>query len=101
MGNYQAQPVDGPSVPLHSDLDAAQPESSVSGGQVRVTPPPVDVERAIKEAYDQGKADTQAQIQGMLESVAVEVYDNVHNQLRQIQSVQAEEAQKLVSNDIL
>jgi hypothetical protein len=104
MGNTQPQTVDG--VPIKSvEQDGHEQFTSQAdvqtGGRVRIAGPKIDVEKAIQEAYEKGRAEGQASVKGMLEAVAADVYDNIHTQLTDIQTKQVQEAQKMVSYFVL
>ena len=49
----------------------------------------------LEKAYQQGKLDSSAELQKTLENVAAQVYDNVHEQLRDLQSKQIDHTKNL------
>jgi hypothetical protein len=49
----------------------------------------------LEQAYQQGKIDSSAEIQKTLENVAAQVYDNVHEQLRDLQAKQVDHTKNL------
>jgi len=49
----------------------------------------------LEQAYQQGKIDSSADIQKTLESVAAQVYDNVHEQLKDLQNKQVDHTKNL------
>eukprot|EP01039_Chlorochromonas_danica_P006956 gene6956-7696_t len=83
MGNTQTQTVDG--VPITS-VDGLQ----APAGSTTQPLSQDQVEKALQEAYEKGKAEGQTVIKGMIEAVAADVYENVHVQLSEIQRKQAE-----------
>jgi Tfp pilus tip-associated adhesin PilY1 len=68
-------------------LSAASPPTQLSG----------DSEEKLKQAYAKGKEDGLAAIQGALEAVAAQTYDQMYNQLKELQTESVEKSKKLVS----
>lgn len=95
MGNAQPQSVDG--VPIRSVEEDAGLDSSATGGNVRITGLNVDVEQALKNAFEEGKKEGQANVKNLMEAVAADTYDNIHQQLAELQSKQTNQAKDLVS----
>jgi hypothetical protein len=83
-------------VPIQGEVTPQQP---VGESGVRITGTAVQsLEDRVKEAYEQGRMEGVQSFQSSLEIVAVQVYDNVQQQLAHIQQESLNKSESVVSN---